>query len=192
MNVGPYRALQTIGEGASGAAYKAQDSRDGRIVAIKTISGFEPDGFLTARSVLLRGAEQLALLHHRCIPAVYEVIHQDSSLYIVTEFVVGESLDRLTKAGQKLRLSRRLEIIKNACAVMHDVHEHGIVHRAMKPSKILVLQDNSVKILGFGISTIWLFLSAELPHLPYDVHYHHQGTFRGDAIFGPGPDIWSI
>jgi serine/threonine protein kinase len=43
---------------------------------------------------------------------------------------MGESLDRLSKKSQKLQLSRRLEIVKQACAVLHDVHECGIVHKA--------------------------------------------------------------
>src|SRR3974377_406995 len=191
MNLGLYRDLQKIGQGRMGEAYKARDSRDGRIVAIKAIH-VEPSELLTARSVLLRESEKLKLLKHSGIPAVYEVTHQDSSLYIVTEFLVGDSLDRLLKAGQKLPLSRRLEIIKQSCTVLHEVHEHGILHKALTPSKIFVQRDNSVKILGFGVSAVGRFLNLELPIFLRDLNHSSPEEIRCERRIGRESDIWSI
>lgn len=147
--IGPYRVLQELGQGGMGTVVLAEDTRLGRHVALKTVSGAH--GSSGGRAQLLDEARAAAALTHPAIAAVHDVIEHEGNIAIVFEFVEGETLAaRLAKgplpADQAVAVALQ---IADALAVAHG---HRVLHRDLKPSNIMLAPGGVVKILDFGIA----------------------------------------
>ena len=154
-HVGPYRLLGTIGTGSTATVYQAQEPEPlGRRVALKLHRAPLPGRWATLRFK----AEQQALarLHHPAIAQVYEARTTDEDdLYIAMEYVPGlpitEYCDRYS-----LDLRQRLRLFAAACDGVQHAHQKGVLHRDLKPSHILVVEDAEEggrpypKIIDFG------------------------------------------
>lgn len=148
-----YEILEPIGMGGMGEVYRAKDSKLGRDVAIKVL----PDEFSQDKERLARfkrEAKVLASLNHPNIASIYGLEQSDDTHYLVLELVEGETLaERISRgpipAGEALPLA-----IKIAEAV-GAAHEQGIIHRDLKPANIKLTPDDIVKILDFGLATVF-------------------------------------
>jgi serine/threonine-protein kinase len=149
-SIGEYEILAPIGEGGMGEVYRARDTKLGRDVAIKTLSGSVfPDSESLAR--FRREAQLLAALNHPNIATIHAIEEADGTLFLVLELVDGEPLDHLVARGP-LTLERTLEIAKQVIAALDAAHEHGIIHRDLKPSNIALTKSGVVKVLDFGLA----------------------------------------
>jgi len=151
VNIGRYAVIRELGRGGMGIVYKAKDSRDGRIVAIKTITTREIRNPLQ-RIVLVREAGVTARLIHPNIVSVYDVGHHKGLLFVVMEYLEGCPLHRLIDENQPLTLNERLEIAAQLCDALAYANEQGVVHRDVKDANTFVLPDLTVKVLDFGIA----------------------------------------
>lgn len=188
MNWGPYRELEEIGRGGMGVVYKARDSRDGRTLAVKTIQ-YLASTDQQARLALVREAGLMARLKHPNIATVFDVGRQEGFLFIAMEYLEGDPLNRAMQKREALTFSRRLEVIRQTCMALQHAHEHGIVHRDVKPGNIFVLQDGSVKVLDFGISAICQIRSSAEPAGTPSYMSPEQIT---GAEVDYKSDIWSV
>jgi len=148
--IGPYRVLRELGQGGMGTVVLAEDTRLGRHVALKTVSGTQA-GTAGGRAQLLDEARAAAALTHPAIATVHDVIEHDGNIAIVFELVEGETLAaRLAKGplpeGQAVALAVQ---IADALAVAHGAR---VLHRDLKPSNIMLAPGGIVKILDFGIA----------------------------------------
>ena len=133
-----------------GEVYRARDTKLGRDVAIKTLSGnVFPDSESLAR--FRREAQLLAALNHQNIATIHAIEEAGETLFLVLELIDGETLDQLVASGP-LTLERTLEIAKQVIAALDAAHEHGIVHRDLKPSNIALTKNGVVKVLDFGLA----------------------------------------
>src|SRR5437667_11213149 len=156
---GRYEIRSKIGEGGMGEVYRARDEKLNRDVAIKVLPAS-----LSQDQDRLRRFEQEAqaagALNHPNILAVYDVGTHDSSPYIVSELLEGETLrERLGGTAQPQR-----KAIDYAIQISHGLaaaHEKGIVHRDLKPDNIFITKDGRVKILDFGIAKLTQVEGAE-------------------------------
>ncbi len=152
MNIGRYRVTREVGRGSMGVVYEAHDPNLDLVVAIKVL---RPDRMATegfARRFLAE-AKALGRLDHPNIVRVFNVDEHEGTVYIVMEFLQGDSLGDLM---QKRRFSP-LEIAEIGASVaeaLDDAHAKGIVHRDVKPNNILVRADGRIKITDFGIAHI--------------------------------------
>jgi serine/threonine protein kinase len=150
--IGPYRIVDVIGEGGMGIVYRAEDTRLGRVVALKSVAP-KFIGDETRRERLRREARAAALLNHPGIATVYALDEIDGEVYIATEYVPGETLReelQRTRPSLKLTVDTALEIARALAAA----HERGIVHRDLKPENVMRADSGHVKILDFGLARL--------------------------------------
>ena len=147
--IGKYPVLGVLGVGGMGVVYRAIDKSVGREVAIKTLTETTEElrqrFFLEARS---------GILNHPNIVTVYDFGEQDGSPYIVMEFVPGDSLENLLRAGHRFTLIEKLDIIRQLCLGLAYAHQKGVIHRDIKPANIMVQPDGNIKIVDFGVARL--------------------------------------
>ncbi len=137
-----------LGAGGMGEVYKAKDTRLDRTVAIKILPSADSD--LKAR--FEREAKAIAGLQHSHICTLYDVGHEDSTDYLVLEYLEGETLaHRLTRGP--LKLEEALKTAIDIADALDEAHRAGIVHRDLKPGNIMVTKGG-VKLLDFGLAKL--------------------------------------
>jgi len=148
--LGKYLIEAELGRGGMGVVYRAHQSSLDRTVAIKVLSSDligDPDGVRRFRLE----AKSVAKLNHPNITQVYDIEEEENLIYLVMEYVDGESLDGLiTKTV--LSESRCLKIVADIADALHFAHEKGIVHRDVKPANVLMTSDGRVKVADFGLA----------------------------------------
>ncbi|MBQ3286420.1 MAG: Stk1 family PASTA domain-containing Ser/Thr kinase [Firmicutes bacterium] len=146
-----YQIQEKLGAGGTAIVYRGQDLLLNRAVTIKILrEEFANNGELVRR--FRHEAQAVASLSHSNIVSVYDVGYEDNMHYIVMEFVEGESLKEYIKRKGPLRLSEACNIITQILAGVQHAHEHGIIHRDIKPHNILLGVDGRAKVTDFGIA----------------------------------------
>jgi len=154
-NFGRYRVIDTIGKGAMGMVYKGLDPAIDRPVALKTI---RLDNIVDSRDVLElkerlnREAKAAGKLSHPNIVTIYDVGEEQSLQYIAMEYLEGQTLEALINSGYNWDYKTLCKIMIQICEALDFAHEHGIVHRDIKPANIMVLENDRVKVMDFGIA----------------------------------------
>jgi eukaryotic-like serine/threonine-protein kinase len=146
-----YRVIEPIGEGAMGNVYRGERIGLGRPVAVKVLNdNFQND---SSRKRFQREAMAMAKLEHPNCGAVLDVGSHANRPYVVMEFVSGQNLKELLKAGA-VPVTRAVEITRQVLSGLSHAHEHGIIHRDIKPANVVLSQKSGVgdlvKILDFG------------------------------------------
>ena len=148
--IGQYTVTRKLGEGGMGVVYLAEDTRLGRLVAIKALTR-EFTGDDQRRRRLRREARAAAALSHPGIATVYALEEFDDNLYIVSEYVRGETL-RSELANGPLPPGAVLNTAVEIARALTAAHEHDVVHRDLKPENVIRTQDGGIKILDFGLA----------------------------------------
>lgn len=152
-HLGRYEIIGELGKGAMGIVYKAKDPIIDRILAIKTISlNLTSDEKDEYEARFYQEAKAAGRLSHPNIVTVYDVGKSGDVAYIAMEFLQGRELHDILNEGKRLPVSQVLDIVKQVAQGLAYAHEHGIVHRDVKPSNIMVIHDGHVKITDFGIA----------------------------------------
>ena len=146
--IGPYRIVSKVGEGGMGVVYKAEDSRLGRVVALKIIR--ECDADFSRRRRFWQEARAAAQVSHPNACRIYDVAEEQDRLVLVMEFIEGESLARRVERGT-LPAWEAAQIVLAILSALEAFHKIGIVHRDLKPENI-ILSDGGTKLLDFGIA----------------------------------------
>jgi eukaryotic-like serine/threonine-protein kinase len=148
--LGPYEIVARIGAGGMGEVYRARDTKLSRDVALKFLpEAFARDPERMAR--FEREAKVLASLSHANIAAIYGFEDSGKTRALVMELVEGPTLaDRIHASA--IPLDEALPIAKQICEAIEYAHERGIVHRDLKPANIKLADNDSVKILDFGLA----------------------------------------
>ena len=151
-DIGPYQVIDRLGRGGMGEVYLAQDRRLGRRVALKVL----PPYFVSDDARLRRfqtEARAASALNHGNILTIYEVGQTDELHFIATEYIEGRTIRELIRAGS-LALGEVLDIAIQLVTGLSAAHAAGIVHRDIKPEKIMRREDGALKILDFGIAKL--------------------------------------
>jgi tRNA A-37 threonylcarbamoyl transferase component Bud32 len=148
--LGKFDLLDTIGFGAFGTVYKAHDTALDRVVAIKVPRA---GNLATAEDLnrFLREARSVARLRHPSIVPVYEVGQAESVPYLVSEFVQGMTVADLLSARQP-SATEAAKLLAGVADALQYAHAHGIVHRDVKPSNILLDQEGDPHLMDFGLA----------------------------------------
>jgi serine/threonine protein kinase len=149
QHLGPYRLIARVGAGGMGEVWRAEDTRLGRTVAIKVLP---PSVIADVEAIarLKREARTAAQLYHPSIATIHSIEQDGDHIFIVEEFVEGESLTQVIKRGG-LSESEICRIARAVADALAEAHAKGIVHRDIKPDNIIVA-GNRVKVLDFGIA----------------------------------------
>ena len=147
--LGPYEILAAIGAGGMGEVYRARDSKLGRQVAIKVLPphlASKP----SARERLRREASAAAALDHPFICKVFEIGEVGEELFLVMEFIAGETLHQRLASGP-LPLPEALRIAAEVAEALEEAHHRAFVHRDLKPANVMIAQGH-VKVMDFGLA----------------------------------------
>jgi len=155
-HIGKFEIVRLLGQGAMGEVFLGRDPGIGREVAIKTIRpgliSEEAGGDLRQR--FAREAKAAGLLHHVNVVTVHEFGTDGDLLYLVMEYVPGEDLAALL-AGGELTPSELLEVLAQVCEGLAQAHKHGIIHRDIKPTNVMVQREEGAllaKVMDFGVA----------------------------------------
>ncbi|HWM88938.1 MAG TPA: serine/threonine-protein kinase, partial [Kofleriaceae bacterium] len=132
-----------------GRVYLAQDAVLARQVAVKFIAELEPD--IETRQRFLLEARAVARIHHPNVIAIYRVGELDQKPYIITEFVRGQSLDKLDKPLPREQLVSIAVALARGLAA---AHRRGVVHGDIKPGNAIQSDDGTTKLLDFGLAAM--------------------------------------
>ena len=151
QTVGDYEILSLLGRGGMGKVFKVRNLISDRIEAMKVLL---PDADVTAE-VTERFAREIRLvarLEHPNIAALRTALRAGSQMLMIMEYVEGSSLDQQLQS-QKPDCGRGVHFMVQVLSALSYAHQHGVVHRDVKPSNILVRADDSVKLTDFGIAS---------------------------------------
>ena len=152
LRIGHYELCERIGAGGMGEVYLATDITAGRKAALK----FLPRRY-TGDAKRLRRFQQEARavvgLNHPNIVTVYEVGEYDSSHYIASELIEGETLRHRLARGP-MGLDEAIDVAMQVATALAAAHQAGIIHRDIKPENIMLRPDGYVKVLDFGIAKL--------------------------------------
>ncbi|MGE3630411.1 MAG: serine/threonine-protein kinase, partial [Sandaracinaceae bacterium] len=145
--VGPYRLVETLGEGGMGTVYRAE--RDGQLVALKLVKTELSSPEAHARFE----REARVRIDHPNVVRVIDAGVDPRGPYLALELLEGETLaERLTRG--RLERDEALDVAIQACRGLGAAHAAGVVHRDLKPSNLYLCTDGAVKILDFGVARI--------------------------------------
>jgi serine/threonine-protein kinase len=150
-----YELGEILGFGGMSEVHLARDTRLHRDVAVKVLRADlarDPSFYLRFR----REAQNAAALNHPAIVAVYDTGEAETANgplpYIVMEYVDGVTLRDIVHTDGPIPPRRAIEIIADACQALNFSHQHGIIHRDVKPANIMISKTGAVKVMDFGIA----------------------------------------
>jgi serine/threonine-protein kinase len=149
---GDYELLEEIGRGGQGVVYRAHQKSLNRTVALKMI-GLGPWATEAHLKRFRREAEAAASLNHPFIVPIHEVGERDGFCYFSMDFVEGGQLDEVVKQ-EPMAIRQAAELIVKVARTVHYAHEHGILHRDIKPGNILLDKNGEPHLTDFGLARI--------------------------------------
>ncbi|HEV8538613.1 MAG TPA: protein kinase [Bacteroidota bacterium] len=151
-----YKILEKLGEGGMGIVYKAQDLKLDRFVAIKVLSS-QVSSAEENKARFLQEAKAAAALNHPNILSVYEIDEQHSPMFLVMEYIEGQTLKaHLTelKTGTGIPVLQAIDWTLQAAHGLKAAHDKHITHRDIKPQNIMLTGNSHIKIMDFGLAKL--------------------------------------
>ncbi len=153
--LGRYKILQELGQGAMGTVYKAVDPIIDRIVAIKTIKlDLSITELAEYEGRFQQEIKATGKLTHPNIVTMYDVGRSEKVAYMAMEFLEGRELKEIIASGQLLSIENTVDVIAQVADGLSFAHDIGIIHRDVKPSNIMILKSGLAKITDFGIARL--------------------------------------
>jgi len=146
-----YEFLERVGAGSYGVVYRARQKSLGRDVAVKRLRTLGADANQVARQ--RQEAEILARLTHPNVVHIYEVLQSPDCLYLVMEFVSGNTLAKRIN-GRPLPPSEGAIHLRALAEAVNAVHDAGVLHRDLKPSNVLLTESGQLKVTDFGLAKL--------------------------------------
>ena len=177
--LGQYQIRTRIGRGSTSTIYKAYQPKLDRFVAVKILLPYmvDEEGF---RERFMQEAHAIARLDHPNIVPVYDFDQVGDISYIVLKYVRGGTL-RQMMAGAPMDLELALDIVTQIGLALSYAHQHGILHRDIKPGNILVGEGRWVMLTDFGLSKI----------LNGKQHLTQTGAWMGTPGY-MAPELWLV
>ncbi|MBW7860692.1 MAG: serine/threonine protein kinase [Rhodocyclaceae bacterium] len=151
--IGRYIVTGTLGRGAMGTVYRAEDPLIERTVALKVLAIDLHGGVATGfRERFYREAKSAGRLNHPNIVTIYDVGESGDTPYIAMEFLPGRTLRESLDSGVVLPVRKIVDIALLVARGLEYAHQNGVIHRDIKPANIMLARSGTVKIMDFGIA----------------------------------------
>ncbi len=175
-----------------GTVYKAVDPVIERTVAVKAINLDLPkDEFEDFEERFYREAKSAGRLNHPNIVTIYDAGETDNTAYIAMEYLEGQSLREILKAGTSMTYDRISDIVAQIADGLAYAQQHGIVHRDIKPANIMITKTGQVKITDFGIAHLPTGSKTETGTILGSPKYMSPEQIVGKSVNGRS-DIFSL
>lgn len=190
---GRYEIKEIIGVGGMAYVYKAYDTIDDRIVAVKILK----DEYLANEEFTRRfknESKAIAILSHPNIVKVYDVSFGQRLQYIVMEYIDGITLKEYIEQQQDIKWKEAVHFTVQILRALQHAHDKGIVHRDIKPQNIMLLPDGTIKVTDFGIARFSrqdIRATSATDKAIGSVHYISPEQARGE-ITDEKADIYSV
>lgn len=190
---GRYEIKEIIGVGGMAYVYKAYDTIDDRVVAIKILK----DEYLANEEFTRRfknESKAIAILSHPNIVKVYDVSFGARLQYIVMEYIDGITLKEYIEQQKDIKWKEALHFTVQILRALQHAHDKGIVHRDIKPQNIMLLPDGTIKVTDFGIARFSrqdIRATSATDKAIGSVHYISPEQARGE-ITDEKADIYSV
>jgi serine/threonine protein kinase len=151
--IGKYPIIREIGSGATSRVYLARDPFADREVAIKVLlpgKGADPETERMQHKSFMTEASLAGKLNHPHIVDIYDAVIEAERSYLVMEYVAGVTLEAHSSVTNLLPVGKVVEIIFKCIRALEYAHNHGIIHRDIKPGNILLSKDGEAKVSDFG------------------------------------------
>jgi serine/threonine protein kinase len=175
--LGEYVLLDILGKGGMGIVFRARHRLMDRIVALKTL----PAAKIKEDSVqrFYREVKAAARLSHPNIVTAFDAGEQGGTHYLVMEYVIGRDLSAIVKEKGPLSLREAIDYTQQTARGLEYAHKHGVVHRDVKPSNLLLDREGVVKILDMGLAR----LSETLVHAAEAAELTGTGQIMGTVDY---------
>src|SRR5436190_9200185 len=181
QRIAHYRIIQKLGAGGMGEVFLAEDTRLERKVAVKTLPAKSIDD-AQARRRLFREARAAATLDHPNICAIHEVNEDGDCLFIVMQYVEGQTLgEKLLES--ELTTDEVLDIGIQVAEALSEAHSRGVIHRDIKPQNVIVTPRGQVKVLDFGLARMAQQERPSDPEAKTETQLTEEGYIVGTVAY---------
>ncbi|WRT65525.1 cyclin-dependent kinase 1 [Kwoniella shivajii] len=193
MSLENYTKLEKIGEGTYGVVYKARDLSTGNFVALKKIRLEAEDEGVPSTSI-----REISLLKELSkddnIVKLLDIVHSDSKLYLVFEFLDMDLKKYMDTIGDKDGLGSNMvkkftyQLVKG----LYYCHAHRILHRDLKPQNLLINKEGNLKIADFGLARAFGIPLRTYTHEVVTLWYRAPEVLLGSRHYSTAIDMWSV
>lgn len=181
--------LQVVGQGTYGVVYKAQNTQNKEILAVKTIKISTNDDGLP--SAAIREIALLKELRHKNIIRLYDVLHSQHCLTLIFEYCDWDLHRYMESQGFKLTRSEIVTFIHELLLALEYIHSRHIIHRDVKPQNLLVNKKKELKLADFGLARSTFIPVGSLSTEVVTLWYRPPEILAGIQDYGFAVDIWS-
>jgi eukaryotic-like serine/threonine-protein kinase len=183
--IGHFEILSELSKSPTGAVYKANDPESGQTVALKAIqlSAFG-DSAPALEQALLAEVEKTKVLSSPNITSIYGAGEMEGQFCGAMEYVQGNSIATMLARKEGFSIWDLLDIGRQLCATLDHATSHNVVHYSLEPAKIMCGWDGTVKIIGFGVSSVGNFAHQVMEGMPAILHYTSPEQIKGEPMDG--------
>jgi serine/threonine protein kinase len=180
--IGHFEILSELSKSATGTVYKANDPQTSQTVALKAIqlSAFGDSAGELQKS-LLAEADATKVLSNPNLAPVFGAGEIEGQFCAAMEYIQGNSVATMLARKEGFSIWDLLDIGRQVCSGLDHAHSHKVFHYSLEPAKIMCGWDGTVRVLGFGVSSVGKF-TAQMPGVPSILHYMSPEQIRGEEI----------
>ncbi|KAG0280981.1 Cyclin-dependent kinase catalytic subunit [Linnemannia exigua] len=191
---GPYQKMEKIGEGTYGVVYKATHRATGRVVAMKKIRLENEDEGVP--STAIREISLLKELKHNHVVELLDIVHEESKLFLVFEFLdmdLKKYMDKVNQPrGPGLPMQQVKEYLHQLIQGVEFCHQRRILHRDLKPQNLLIDEHRTLKLADFGLARAFGIPLRTYTHEVITLWYRAPEILMGSRHYSTAVDMWSV
>src|SRR5713101_3082189 len=180
--IGPFEILSELAKSSTSTVYKANDPQSGQTIALKAIElGAFGEKARDLEKSLLEEAERSKVLSSSNLTPVYGAGEIEGKFCAAMEYIQGNSIATMLARKEGFSIWDLLDIGRQVCSGLDHAQSLNVFHYSLEPAKIMCGWDGTVRILGYGVSSVGKF-TGQMPGIPSLLHYMSPEQVQGENI----------